>query len=155
MLSHGNQSIERKYDIFISHAVDQLIYVGKATACIRTRLLRHLYNTDRLINPCLYAKIGRHGIFDERTARFSCVVLSLRDEEIGQIESRLMVARMQQAGQVIGNLVRIHPEQRDEHLCVATIVPFHVTKYSDMFDGGHVKWCVNEVRLNSDNHSCR
>ena len=32
--------------------VEQLIYVGKATACIRTRLLSHLYNTDRSINPC-------------------------------------------------------------------------------------------------------
>ena len=70
--------------------VEQLIYVGKATACIRTRLLSHLYNTDRSINPCLYAKIGRHGIFDERTARFTCVVLSLPDEEIGEIESRLI-----------------------------------------------------------------
>ena len=70
--------------------MEQLIYIGKATACIRNRLLSHLYNTDRAINPCLYAKIGRHGIFDERTARFSCVVLFLPREEIGEIESRLI-----------------------------------------------------------------
>ena len=36
---------------------------------------------------------------------------------------------------MIGNLVRIHGEQRDEHLYAATIMPFHVTGYSDTYDG--------------------
>ena len=31
--------------------------------------------------------------------------------------------------------VEIHVAERDEHLYAATIMPFHVTGYSDTFDG--------------------
>ena len=65
------------------------VYVGMSETCVRSRLLDHLGNTDRRLNPCLYEKIGRHGLFSGDVAEFSCVLLERR-ESVRKLESALI-----------------------------------------------------------------
>lgn len=70
------EDVSGVYAIWIA---EEPIYIGMAKRCLRRRLLSHLNNADRSKNPCLYAKIGKHGIFNETLAAFTRVPVPTRD----------------------------------------------------------------------------
>lgn len=69
------EGVSGVYAIWIA---DEPIYIGMAKRCLRRRLLSHLNNADRSKNPCLYAKIGKYGIFNETIAAFTTVPVPTR-----------------------------------------------------------------------------
>lgn len=59
---------ENASGIYAIWIADEPIYVGMAKRCLRRRLLAHLNNDDPSVNLCLYAKIGKRGIFSDTPA---------------------------------------------------------------------------------------
>ncbi len=57
--------------VYAIWVLGEAVYVGMSEACVRSRLLGHLNNSDRGRNPCLYDKIGRRGLFKGGAAEFS------------------------------------------------------------------------------------
>ena len=70
------ENVSGVYAVWIA---DEPIYVGMAKRCLRRRLLSHLNSADTSANPCLYAKIGKRGIFGSAIAAFSAVPVPTRD----------------------------------------------------------------------------